>query len=344
MRSQEWLPLTAATLLSAAVAMLVIVIPTVANVEEAWNIVAVSQFLVWARSTFFTSLAHALVLGLPLFLLLRSKNHLNFLASALAGFLIAAVPFGIKVLTFMFGVQNARSGGTPIVVEGVPTLAGWIEYGQAVGVSGLPGLAGGLTFWAVMWLTSQTAGTSTRTEAQRSMPRAGSWIIASLAALSICTIIFLPSVVKDNSCHNLFRDGRRSIGPQIGADIKLNPEDWPALTQIFTAFGTKHSLSFRPDEKIQGGKIMWRSLSLCGETGVNIRAIDQPWLSRTNSPLTDRGTSFSIFELTAGSKWNALARELLGEIEARWSQKTTFRGPDGRVVSFEKAMEGRPKE
>jgi hypothetical protein len=121
----------------------------------------------------------------------------------------------------------------------------------------------------------------------------------------------------------------------------LSAEDWPALRQIFVEFSTGQSLSFRSDEKLQGGNIMWRNLSLCDEAGITIEAADQPWLAHTNSPLADRGVRLSVYELKAGSGWNPIARDLLGEVETRWPTKTTFRGPDGKAVSMEDALRGR---
>jgi len=197
----------------------------------------------------------------------------------------------------MIGLQNASSGGKPTVINGVPTLAGWLEFAYAVGFYGLFGVAGGLTFWVAMRLSGQIAGKPNKPEAQSSKLHAGSLSIVSVAVLLTCAIFILPTVVRDNSCHNLFRDGRTFIGRQISLDLKLPAEAWPTLRQIFVDVGAAHSLSFRSDENIRGGNIMWRDLNLCNEAGVNIDAIDEPWLTLTNSPLADRGIHFSVYEV-----------------------------------------------
>ena|SRR5580700_10874987 len=71
MRSQQIMPLLAlalaSALLAALVATLLLTIPTLAQIEEPWNIVVVSEALTFARLTFIVALAHALILGLPLF-------------------------------------------------------------------------------------------------------------------------------------------------------------------------------------------------------------------------------------------------------------------------------------
>lgn len=333
--------LLASALLAAVVATLLFNIPTLAQIEEPWNIVVVSQALTLARTTFIVAVAHALVLGLPAFLLVRSTRRVRVGTCALGGFLIGAVPFGVLAMISMIGLQSASSGGKPTVINGVPTLAGWIEYAYAVGSTGLFGLAGGLTFWVAMRLSGQIVGKPNKPEAQSNRLRAGSWSIVSVAVLLTCTIFFSPSLVRDDSCHNLFRDGRTSIGPQIYADIKLSAEDWPTLRQIFVDFGAAHSLSFRSDEQIRSGNITRLELNLCNEAGINIDAVDQPWLTQINSPLADRGIKFGVYELKAGSDWNPLARDLLNKIDMTWPQKTTFRGPDGKIISVEEALKGR---
>jgi hypothetical protein len=234
------------------------------------------------------------------------------------------------------------------VANGVPTLAGWIEYIYATGWTGLLGLAGGLSFWTAMRLSGQIAGKSNGPEAQSRYGRAASWSVASAGVLLACTIILLPTMVRDSSCHNLFRDGRASIGPQIYGNIGLRQEDWPALKQTFVDFGETHSLSFRSDEQVQRGKINWRDLNLCNDAGIVIKALDRPWLARMprlaqiDPSFANQGISFSVYELKPGSDWEPLARELLNRIDRAWPQKTTFRGPDGRLISVEQALRGRP--
>jgi len=336
------MPLLAAALLSAVVAtFLFIILLALPQIEEPWNIIVVSETVALMRITFVAALAHALVLGLPLFLLLRSISHAGIVSCAVAGFLVGAVPFAVLVLISMFGVQNASTGGEATVVNGVPTLAGWIELAHGAGFTGLFGLAGGLTFWLAMRVSGQIGGEPTGTEAQSIKLRAGSWSIVSTAVLLTCTVVLLPTVVRDNSCHNLFRDGRTSVGPQIDADINLAAEDWPMLRQIFIDFGVARSLSFRSDEHVQGGTVMWQRLSLCNEAGVNIDATDQPWLTQTNSFLAHRGINFTVYELRAGSGWNELTRPLLDKIDVTWPNRTTFRGPDGKVLSMQDALTGR---
>ncbi len=339
MRSLQIVPPLASILLASVVAALLLTIPMLAQIEEPWSIVVASESLSFARLTFMAALAHALIFGLPLYFFIRSTHRFGFVSCVLAGFLVGAVPVGILGLSSMFMLQSASSGATPTVVNGVPTLAGWIEYAYLVGSTGLFGVAGGLTFWVAMRASGQFATESKGGDAQLSTRRRSLSVAVAAIVLS-CTVMLLPNIVKDNSCHNLFRDGRTSVGPQVIADISLPAEDWPIFTQMFVDFGALHSLSFRGDEQIRRGTLMWRDLNLCSEAGVNIDAVDRPWLAQINSPLADRGIQFSVYELKPGSPWKSLARDFINRIEAKWPQKTTFRGPDGNVVPVEEALKG----
>jgi hypothetical protein len=348
MRSQQIVPLLASALLAAAVATLLLLSPMLAQVKEPWDILVVSDGVVNARLTFIVASAHALVLGVPIFLLLRSKRHVGAVTCAVGGFLIGVVPDGVLALLPMFR-GSAWINGTPTVINGVPTLAGWIEYAYFVGSLGLFGLAGGLTFWAAMRVSGQLARGPNGTGAQSSKIRHGAWGVAFIVVAFTCAIFVLPSLlrVRDKSCHNLFRDGRTSIVPQITADINLPTEDWPKLRQIFVSFGERHSLSFRGNEQTSQGTPVWRDLNLCSEAGVNIYAVDRQWLAQIKSPPSVargpryRGVQFSVFELRPGSDWKPLARDLINEIDTTWPQKTRFSGPDGRTISIEQALNGR---
>lgn len=336
--------LWSATLLAAAGATLAAVVPTVARIEEPWNIAVVSELLVWLRLTFIVALLHAVILGLPLFLALRARFSVGIVACALGGFGVGAIGIAILGLLGMFGngSYNASTGGVPTIVNGGPTLAGLLEYALSVGMMGLVGLAGGLTFWLAMRLSGQPPSRSNAEGTPLGKFPTMSRIVAGAAIISTCAALILPSVVKDTSCHNIFRDGRTSLVPQISADVNLTGDDWPGLAQIFTDFARDHSLSLRNDQQIRRGQLMWRNLDLCNENGVSIKILDRPWLDRMPSaPAIAKGIKLSIFELKAGSGWNPLAHDLLDKFDARWSEKITFRGPNGKAISEADALKGR---
>jgi hypothetical protein len=332
--------LWSATLLAAVVAALSVTALTAKEIEESWNIVVVSQLLRLLRLAFLVALAHAVVLGLPLFLFLRSKSSVGIIACALGGFIVGAVgPVVLGLLSLFGSSYNAWSGGRATVVNGVPTLLGWAEYAQSVGFLGLIGLAGGLTFWLTMRLSGQIPPGPRAAGKPPEPSRAVSRTVAATAISSTCAVLLLPSIVVDNSCHNLFRDGRSSISPQIYADLSLTTEDWPVLTQIFTDFGAAHSLSLRREQKIRRGQLMWRTLDLCNEAGVKIEITDMTWLDgMPRLPAGIKGAKLNILEFKADSDWKPLAHELVDKISATWPGKIAYRGRGGETVSETEAF------
>jgi hypothetical protein len=328
MRSQRVMRLLAGAVFASFAATLAFVIPHLLQIEEPINILVVTQGLNLTMTTFTVAIAHALLLGLPLFLLVRrGRSRAGIVACALGGFVVAAIPIGALALLSMIGVQSASSDGQPTVVNGVPTLAGWLQYARLVGLTGLLGLIGGLAFWA----TTQRSGSARL-----------SWSVVSAAALLTSSVFVLPLVVRDRSCHGLFSDTRTSAQPQVHADLKVPADDWKKLEQTFADFAQANELSIRRDEQVRDGRINWRGVDLCNDAGVNINVYDEPWLARVNSPLADKGMRLSVLSLKPDTDWKPLARKLLGEIETTWPAKITFRGPTGQNLSFEDAMNGRP--
>ena len=86
------------------------------------------------------------------------------------------------------------------------------------------------------------------------------------------------------------------------------------------------------------GETLWRDLNLCDEKGVNIDALERPWLAQINSPLAARGVAFSAYQFKTTSDWKQLTRDLLDQIDAQWPHRIIFRGPEGNVMSRQRAL------
>ncbi|MCA1360311.1 hypothetical protein I6F14_01980 [Bradyrhizobium sp. IC3069] len=325
MRFQRHLHLLAAALLAAFAATIAFVIPSFMQIEETINIVVITQGLNLTMTTFMVATAHAVLLGLPLYLLIsRKRSHVGIAACALGGFAVGAMPFGVLALISMIG------GGTPTTINwfnGAPPPFGWIEYVSTLGLLGSLGLVGGLTFWAAI----RISGSDER-----------SWRVVSAAVLLTCGVFVLPVVVRDKSCHNLFRDSRTPVRLQVHANLRVPPEEWKKLEQTFADFGQAQALSIRRNVHSQDGNVIWRSVSLCNDAGISISVDDEPWLARIHPTRADEGMTLSIYSLRSGWDWKPLTRHLLGELEKIWPEKTTFRGLSGQILLFEDAMKGRP--
>ena len=84
------------------------------------------------------ALAHAVILGLPAYLVLRALGWTRWWVSPICGFAIGCLPSAFYFTPFE---------------DGVSTLAGWIDFIEGVGKIGLLGMAGGIAAWLTWyWL------------------------------------------------------------------------------------------------------------------------------------------------------------------------------------------------
>jgi hypothetical protein len=102
--------------------------------------------------TFAIALAHAVLFGLPLFLVFRSKGWINITTCVVFGFAVGAVPDGVLTWPMQHaGLYASRSvDGVPTIINGVITAAEWVSYVKPVIYCGSYGALGGLAFWAVL--------------------------------------------------------------------------------------------------------------------------------------------------------------------------------------------------
>jgi hypothetical protein len=80
----------------------------------------------------------------------------------LAGFVVAALPVGVWSWPLPFKASSTTAsvsiGGrmTQTMVNGMPTLEGWLQYGQLVTLTGLLGAASAFVFWLI-WSRGEKA-------------------------------------------------------------------------------------------------------------------------------------------------------------------------------------------
>jgi len=208
-------------------------------------------------------------------------------------------------------------------------LAGWLNYLQLMGIFGGFGAVGGLVFWLTLrWsgvLTVDAVGPALR---QR---RIGMWLAGAAVTASV-TVFALPSITMDRSCHNMFRDGRRSASPKANIDLDIAAGDRSKLAPLLEQFAISHGLSFRNSSESRP-EVAILSFSACSEQGVVINIHEQYWAApEYAAPRGDRGVAIGVFDLHDGAGWQPLARELVAVLDAQWQGKIRFRDPMGRLV------------
>lgn len=277
---------------------------------------------------FAVTLAHAIILGLPGALFFRMNRWTRPGAVLVGAFLIGAIPLGILTLpldSYLKGVAEA---------EGIPPtvgLAGWLLALRPAVTFGALGVAGGFVFW----LALRSCGLLALADSDRvvSTPRQSriGFALAGAGLLASAGIAAIPSITMDRSCHNMFRDGRRSMSPNLNIDLDIAMDDWPRLARLLAEFATSHDMSFRNSSKSDSAvKIL--SLSGCTASGIVISTNEQRWAQRNfAAPLPGSGVSIGVFDPNYDSYWLALAQELVAKLEAEWAGKVRFRGVDGRI-------------
>jgi hypothetical protein len=101
------------------------------------------------------TLTFAVLLGLPVALLYRVQRWTR-LSSALAGgFLVGAVPFSFADWPVHRSPgEMASIGGVTTSINGIPTLAGWLQYlAFDVAAAGGLGALGAFAFWLTLRLS-----------------------------------------------------------------------------------------------------------------------------------------------------------------------------------------------
>jgi hypothetical protein len=104
--------------------------------------------------TFAIALAHAVFLGLPLFMVFRAKRWINVITCVVFGFAVGAVPDGVLTWPMQHAerLTGAAVDGAPTIINGVITAAGWVGFVEPVIYCGSFGALGGLAFWvALTW-------------------------------------------------------------------------------------------------------------------------------------------------------------------------------------------------
>jgi hypothetical protein len=132
-----------------------------AALAPAFVVAGLGQSIQLAPIAFFVSLGHAIFLGLPLFLIFRSKRWMNAISSIAGGFVVGVIPGGLLAWPLRPGSRSSASiNGVPTVVDGIPTAAGWIHYSEALVYLGCFGALAGFVFWLVLKLSGGLAITA----------------------------------------------------------------------------------------------------------------------------------------------------------------------------------------
>lgn len=103
----------------------------------------------FAALCFFISSAFVLLLGLPAYFVLLWLKLIRWWSTLGAGFILASVPMAIFTWPLKYPElrTTASVNGVHTMIDGVPTMAGWVQFSQGVLFLGVCGLIAALAFW-----------------------------------------------------------------------------------------------------------------------------------------------------------------------------------------------------
>lgn len=272
---------------------------------------------------FVVALAHAIVLGIPSYLVVRTRGDYAWWIAPLCGFLIGALPFGL--LSLIPAAQEASVGKVATVVGGSYTLAGWIEYLSGVAAGGLLGAAGGLAFGLTVRPTLSRAADKPNWRLLDTVP-------VTLAAVAVGMVIWVPYATSDRSCHNPLRDGGNSIASELEAELPIEVSEWPDFVRIMREFARAERWSYR-DYVRTGEDFNWLDVSICDEAGTEIHATDM-------GSGSDRRVYLSVMQPQGGLSWRQPYKVLYRKLAARWPGRMEFRDQQGRDSSLPAWLSG----
>jgi hypothetical protein len=282
---------------------------------------------------FAVAIAHAVLLGQPVFVVFYRKGWVNAVTCTGGGAAIGALPCGLFAWPWNPGSGfSSWSHNTPKIIDGVPTAAGWLEYAELTGMFALHGALAGLVFWLVLKLsvapkvTGESQGRASRW--QRRAPA----VSLVMALVLIAGVIAVPALTKDRTCHNMFRDGRQSIVPQVNIDLRIEKDDWSRLAAVLSTFSAANGMHFRDSTRIEPA-MHYLHLSACNDHGVNIHVHDMRWTHRNFEPLiAGRGVPVGVYEVHDNSGWPRIAGALIADLEVAWPGKVAFLDQRGNEI------------
>jgi hypothetical protein len=253
-------------------------------------------------------------LGLPIYLVARSREQDSALLAASIGFIVGAIFPSILILSGP-AADWATVGETATVVNGSYTVAGWLQNLLFIGFFGALGLCGGLIFWVIM-----RPRQIHRREAAAPSSLIGVSLLSVAAAGTIGAAVYIPRTVIDRTCHNPLRDGGTSIAAAASFAVRVGVNEWQNVQTEVEEFGREGRWSIRadvrPDEDFR-----WLQISLCKEPGTSFLVQGYPEIGEVN---------FTVYQPQGGSGWQRDFRVLYDRMERRWPSKIAFQNARGQ--------------
>jgi len=273
-----------------------------------------------------TGLAYAILIGLPMYLVLRWKKCVNLVACVLGGFTAVALPIGF--LTWPLRYPDLKStasiDGVATMIDGVPTAAGWAFFASGVARFAVLGAIGGIVFWSVLKVAGELTSPNRPTR-QRPIVAVASPLVAFLLAGAILSV---PKLTADRSCHANYM-----ANSHVSIDLQVDDGEWGAVTELLRDYSAAHQLSFRDSSQVRPDVLRLLYLSVCDDSRIHLLVNEQRWASDGyRNILEGRGIGIYIYRPADERAWRELAADLIADLQMRWPEAVRFRDGGGYVV------------
>lgn len=280
------------------------------------------------------------VIGLPAYACLRSCLPRTWWSAVLVGYAIGVVPIGLLSLASV--PEFASSGGVVTAENGIRTAAGWRQLIVLSLISGLPGAVGGLAFWGTLKATGRL-GKGDKSSYRRWL----TGLIVSLVLLGSGFAFALPTILMDRSCHNGARDGRRSVTPELVAELDVGPEEWAEVRALMEDFSDDHDWSFRGSLEGSVDSYAAFHVSVCTEPGMAFSAMQHYADPAAFPPLThdlpgppNMAMMITVTQEQSGAAWRQSGKDFFDRLQARYGPRLTFENAGGQTISRSAAEAG----
>jgi hypothetical protein len=280
---------------------------------------------------FRVAMEHALVLGLPLVGLLWWKRWVNAWTAVLGGLVVGALGIGVFLwpLRFWEPGQDASIGSgsarLQAIIDGVPTLAGWLQYATVVVPFAIFGALGGLAFWATLRITGLVPLGRARVDVPAPARRLTALLPAAAFVLALA-VLALPrmkdwslgsSSQSTASCHNkLFGH------TEAGIDLAIAVDEWDALTTIYQDLAAELKLSLLDQSEVRPEVVRTLYLSICNDDLV-IKTGEQRWAPDYQPSIAGRGVGIHVYSDASPAAQSA-TRRLIQRLHERWPDEVRF--------------------
>lgn len=166
------------------------------------------------------------------------------------------------------------------------------------------------------------------------------WVARSAIALGIALVVAVAIYgnryrsAEDATCHNPFRNdaGGTAVTSKLVVDLAISEQEWPELRSTLKEFARKHDWSFRDASVRIPGEVNAISVDLCAQNSLRILVAENHWRGTHAHDHPGRGLSVALFGDVPPEEWQAIARDLVLVLDAKWPGRVRFLGRHGRVT------------